>query len=357
MGKTKLALRAGRESARQYPDGVWFVELAPIQDPELVPQAVFTALGLQDHSSSWAVSTLGDYLADKRPLLILDNCEHVHEAAAALAGTLLRACPDVRILATSRQALGVTGEVVVDVPTLSLPEDGDASPEALLRSDAVALFVERASGRPAGLRRRRRERRRDPEHLHAMSTASRSPSSWRRSGSAPSASTALDRGLAARLGALGTGDRSASPRQQTLEGAIDWSYQLLSEPERLAVGAPVGVRRRLRARRGAGGVCRRRPRRRGHPGARRVARRASRWSSADREAAATASGSSSRSASSAANGFGTRATRQRCARATETGSATRHRSPARTMPARSSCSHRIRTERANLWAALDVLSS
>ena len=123
---------------------MWFVELAPIQDPELVPQAVFAALGLQDHSSSWAVSTLSDYLADKRPLLILDNCEHVHDAAAVLAGTLLRACPDLRILATSRQALGVTGEVVVDVPTLSLPEDGNTSPEALLRSDAVALFVERA---------------------------------------------------------------------------------------------------------------------------------------------------------------------------------------------------------------------
>src|SRR4051812_9142948 len=145
VGKTKLALRAGRESARQYPDGVWFVELAPVQDPELVPQAVFTALGLQDHSSNWAVSTLCAYLADRRPLLILDNCEHVHDSAAVLAGTLLRACPEVRILATSRQALGVTGEVVVDVPTLALPDDGDGSPEALLRSDAVALFVERAS--------------------------------------------------------------------------------------------------------------------------------------------------------------------------------------------------------------------
>ena len=94
VGKTKLALRAGRESARQYPDGVWFVELASVQDAELVVQAVFTALGLQDHSSSWAVSTLSDYLAAKRPLLILDNCEHVHDAAAVLAGTLLRACPD-----------------------------------------------------------------------------------------------------------------------------------------------------------------------------------------------------------------------------------------------------------------------
>src|SRR3954452_20144360 len=144
VGKTRLALRAGRESSRQYPDGVWFVEIAPVQDPALLPHAVFSALGLQDHSANRAVSTVCEYLADKRPLLILDNCEHVHDDAAVLAGTVLRACPDVRILATSRQALGVTGEVVIDVPTLTLPDEGDASPEALLRSDAVALFVERA---------------------------------------------------------------------------------------------------------------------------------------------------------------------------------------------------------------------
>jgi predicted ATPase/DNA-binding CsgD family transcriptional regulator/tetratricopeptide (TPR) repeat protein len=232
VGKTKLALRAGRESARQYPDGVWFVELAPIQEPELVVQAVFTALGLQDHSASWAVSTLSDYLADKRPLLILDNCEHVHDAAAVLAGTLLRACPDLRILATSRQALGVTGEVVIDVPTLSLPEDGDASPEALLRSDAVALFVERASAVQHGF-----------AVDAANSAAIRSvcthvegiPLALELAAVRLNALglDALDRGLGARLGALGTGDRSAAPRQQTLEGAIDWSYELLSEQERL----------------------------------------------------------------------------------------------------------------------------
>ena len=232
VGKTKLALRAARESARQYPDGVWFVELAPIHDPELVPQAVFTALGLQDHSSSWALSTLGGYLADKRPLLILDNCEHVHEAAAALAGTLLRACPDLRILATSRQALGVTGEVVVDVPTLSLPEDRDASPEAVLRSDAVALFVDRAAAVQPGFAV-------DATNAATVLSICRHvegiPLALELAAVRLSALglEALDRGLAARLGALGTGDRSVAPRQQTLEGAIDWSYQLLSELERL----------------------------------------------------------------------------------------------------------------------------
>ena len=241
VGKTKLALRAARESARQYPDGVWFVELAPIHDPELVPQAVFTALGLQDHSSSWALSTLGGYLADKRPLLILDNCEHVHEAAAALAGTLLRACPDLRILATSRQALGVTGEVVVDVPTLSLPEDRDASPEAVLRSDAVALFVDRAAAVQPGFAV-------DATNAATVLSICRHvegiPLALELAAVRLSALglEALDRGLAARLGALGTGDRSVAPRQQTLEGAIDWSYQLLSELERLLWARLAGSR-------------------------------------------------------------------------------------------------------------------
>jgi predicted ATPase/DNA-binding CsgD family transcriptional regulator len=231
VGKTKLALRAGRESVRQYPDGVWFVELAPIQDPDLVPQGVFAALGLQDHSATWAISTLIGYLAEKRPLLILDNCEHLHDAAALMAGTLLRACPDLRILATSRQALGVTGEVVIDVPTLSLPDDGDASPEALLRSDAVALFVERAtaaqegfaidSANAAGILRICTHVDGIPLALELAAVRTKALGL-----------EALDQGLAARLGALGTGDRSATLRQQTLEAAIDWSYQLLAEPER-----------------------------------------------------------------------------------------------------------------------------
>ena len=193
---------------------------------------MFTALGLQDHASSWAVSTLSDYLADKRPLLILDNCEHVHNAAAVLAGTLLRACPDVRILATSRQALGVTGEVVIDVPTLSLPEDGEASPEAFLRSDAVALFVERAGAVQPGFAV---DATNAAAILSVCTHVDGIPLALELAAVRLTSLglDALDRGLGARLGALGTGDRSLSLRQQTLEGAIDWSYQLLSEHERL----------------------------------------------------------------------------------------------------------------------------
>jgi predicted ATPase/DNA-binding CsgD family transcriptional regulator len=231
VGKTKLALRAGREASRQYADGVWLVELAPVQDPELVPQAVFAALGLQDHSSNRAVDTVCEYLTDKRPLLILDNCEHVHEAAAVLAGTLLRACPDVRIMATSRQSLGVTGETVIDVPTLTLPDEGDSSPDALLRSDAVALFVERASAVQHGFAI---DAANAPAILSICTHVDGIPLALELAAVRLRALglDGLERGLAARLGALGTGDRSATLRQQTLEGAIDWSYRLLSEPER-----------------------------------------------------------------------------------------------------------------------------
>ena len=232
VGKTKLATRSAREAARQFPHGIWFVELAPVQDPSLVVQAAFAALGLQDRSSRWAVSTLGDFVADKRALLVLDNCEHVLDAAAVLAAALLRACPGLRILATSRQALGVTGEVVVDVPTLSLPDEPDAPLATLIRSDAVALFVERAAAVQQGFAV-------DDanaaavlsicSHLDGIALALELAAVRLKA----LGLEALDQGLTSRLAALGTGDRSASPRQQTLDAAIDWSYQLLSEAERL----------------------------------------------------------------------------------------------------------------------------
>ena len=110
-GKTRLALRAAADMARGFPDGAWFVSLGSIQDPLLVSQAVFAALGAQDHSTDWSLSTLTDYLAGKRLLMVLDNCEHLLDACATLASTLLRGCPDLQLVATSRQALAVAGEV------------------------------------------------------------------------------------------------------------------------------------------------------------------------------------------------------------------------------------------------------
>ncbi len=356
VGKTKLALRAGRESARQYPDGVWFVELAPIQDPELVPQAVFTALGLQDHSSSWAVSTLSDYLADKRPLLILDNCEHVHDAAAVLAGTLLRACPDLRILATSRQALGVTGEVVIDVPTLSLPEDGDASPETLLRSDAVALFVERAGAVQQGFAVDAANAAAILSvctHLDGIPLALELAAVRLKS----LGLDALDRGLAARLGALGTGDRSAIAPAADARGRDRLELPAPERARATAVGPPVRVRRRVRARRRAGGLRRRRAGSRGDPGARRVARREVRAQATTGRhrrplpAPRTASPVRPRAASGGRRrrrSFGARHRDWIIELATVAGA-----NDARQVEA----FERIRVERANVWSALDFCLS
>ena len=124
-----------------------------VRDSMLITQSVVGALGLQDRSVAWSVPMLTEYLAEKRLLLVLDNCEHVVDSAAVLAGTLLRACPDLRILATSRQALGVAGEVVEEVPPLSLPGPEDASTADALRSDAVSLFVERATASRPGFAR------------------------------------------------------------------------------------------------------------------------------------------------------------------------------------------------------------
>jgi predicted ATPase/DNA-binding CsgD family transcriptional regulator len=231
VGKTRLALRLARESARHYQDGLCFVALSEVRDAMLVTQAVVGAIGLQDRSVAWSVPMLTEYLAEKRVLLVLDNCEHVLDATAVLAGTLLRACPDLRIVATSRQALGVASEVVEEVPPLSLPDPDDASAVDALRSDALSLFVERAAASRPGFSVNTKNlaavlelcRRLDGLPLALELAAVRLNALG---------FNALVRGLRDRLDLLGTGDRS-QPRQQTLDATIDWSYQLLTEQERL----------------------------------------------------------------------------------------------------------------------------
>lgn len=131
-GKTRLALRAAEGMVRAFPDGVWLVPLAPIEDALLVTQAVFKALGLQDVSARWSLSTLSDYLGSKQALLVLDNCEHLLDACAVLVSTLLKACPRLQVLATSREPIGIPGESRMRVPPLAQPE-------------AIALLTERAA--------------------------------------------------------------------------------------------------------------------------------------------------------------------------------------------------------------------
>ena len=232
-GKTKLALRAAAEMARGFPDGACLVLLDSVRDPLLVTQAVFGALGVHDLSSGLSLSTLTDYLSGRRLLLVLDNCEHLLDACATLASTLLAACPDVHVLATSRQALGVAGEVRMVVPPMSLPAEGeDTSVQGLLGYDAVWLLSERAGAVVPGFTVDAANaaqvlalcRKLDGIPLALELAAVRLASL---------SLEQLNHGLASELSILGSGNRGAHTRQQTLEGTIGWSYGLLDEQERL----------------------------------------------------------------------------------------------------------------------------
>jgi non-specific serine/threonine protein kinase len=228
-GKTRLALRAAAELARSLPDGAWLVSLAPIDDPLLLTQAVFDALGLQDVSARWSLSALSDYLQGKRLLLVLDNCEHLLDAAAGLAWTLLRSCPELRVMATSRQALGMAGEVRLRVPPLSLPEAAvSGSPAQIAASDAVALLVERAAAVHPGF---------SVDEANASSVLQLCA---RLDGIPLALELAAVRlegltvdqllaGLDRELPAPALKLRGTEARQRTMEATLDWSYSLLDE--------------------------------------------------------------------------------------------------------------------------------
>ena len=144
-GKTRLALRVGTEALTVFPDGVWLVELAPLADPGLVAKTTAQALGLQEVSGTLIETVLSGYLHNKRPLLILDNCEHLLEECSRLADLLLKKCPHLHLLATSREILGVAGETPFHVPSLAAPDPKHLPDlEQVACFDAVRLFLERA---------------------------------------------------------------------------------------------------------------------------------------------------------------------------------------------------------------------
>src|SRR3989442_9341919 len=140
VGKTRLALRAAADLKRTVSDGVWFIDLAGLEDPHLVPKAVITALGLADKSGQWPTSVLVAHLGSREALLLLDNCEHLLDAVAVLADVVLKEAAGVRLLATSRQPLGISGERVLQVPPLTLHGDSGSA-----HSEAVAFFVARGT--------------------------------------------------------------------------------------------------------------------------------------------------------------------------------------------------------------------
>jgi non-specific serine/threonine protein kinase len=231
-GKTRLAIEVARAVVAAYPDGVCLVELAPLADPTLVAQAVATALGVPEEPGHPWLSLLAAALQEKHLLLVLDNCEHLVGACAELAGTLLQSCPQLQVLATSREPLRMAGEQVWRVPSLSLPDPRQPAPAWHLHdAEAVRLFVERA-------------RAVQPAFALTEQNAAAALQVCRRLDGIPLAlelaaarlAVLTLEGLAARLDdcfrLLTGGSRTALPRQQTLRATMDWSYALLAEAER-----------------------------------------------------------------------------------------------------------------------------
>jgi predicted ATPase/DNA-binding CsgD family transcriptional regulator len=226
-----------RDLVGAYPDGVWLAELAGLSAGDLVPHAVATALGVKERPGQPLTVTLGEFLRAKQTLLVVDNCEHLLEATAGLVDILLDSCPHLRILATSREALDVTGEVRWIVPPLSVPEpqgtpssEDSSSSEGLEGYESVRLFIERAKGRAPNF------------SLSLQNAPAVAEICWRLEGIPLAIELAAARvgtlsleqiseRLVGSLELLTRGGRTAVPRQRTLKGTLDWSYDLLSETE------------------------------------------------------------------------------------------------------------------------------
>lgn len=232
-GKTRLAFQAAAELLGDFTDGVWLVELGSLTDPTLVPQRVASTLGVHEEPGRPLIETVSAFLYPKSLLLLLDNCEHLLPVCAQLAHTLLRKCPHLRILTTSREALGMEGELAYRVPSLSLPDPQHLpSLDGLTQYEAVRLFIDRAflsdprfvvtSSNAAPVAQ-------VCHHLDGIPLAIELAAARVRVMSAEQIAARLDD----RFRLLRGGSRTAPPRHQTLRAAIDWSYDLLSEKEKV----------------------------------------------------------------------------------------------------------------------------
>ncbi|MDB5076481.1 MAG: transcriptional activator domain protein [Chloroflexi bacterium] len=235
-GKTRLALEVGRGLLEDYPDGVFLADLATVSDSERLAEAVADALGVREQvqrvEGQAALEVLSSHLAPKRLLLVLDNCEHLVAGCAQLATVLLQRAAELRILATSQATLGVLGEIIWRVPSLSLP-DADEPPVAeLVAYEAIQLFLERARAAKPHFSFSERNA---AAVLHICSQLDGIPLAIELAAARLSVLSVEQ--IAARLGdrlrLLSDGNRTALPRQQTLRAAIEWSYNLLTAGERV----------------------------------------------------------------------------------------------------------------------------
>ena len=230
LGKTRLSLQAAAEAMVRFPDGVWFLDLAPIRDPSLVVSEAAQVMGLREEPDRPFLQTLLATLKQRRTLLILDNCEHLIQASADLANAILRAAPQVSILATSREALHVPGEQSYPVLPLPLPER-DAGLQALSRSTAVRLFIERAQSHKPAFVLNEREASAVAQvvaRLEGIPLALELAAARLRVMTVIELNTRLED----RYRLLTGGSRVLLQRQQTLRALVDWSYDLLNASER-----------------------------------------------------------------------------------------------------------------------------
>ncbi len=230
IGKTRLSLQLAAHVLDAYPDGVWYVDLAPITDPARVNEALARLLNLREVAGAPLVDTLCQHLRSGRVLVLLDNCEHLLSACANLADALIHAGPEIRVLATSREPLRIGGEQLYTLPVLALP-DPHADLATLMRADAVCLFVERARLQQPGFTVGEREA---PAVAQICSRLDGIPLALELA-AARVGTLGLERiasRLDDRLGLLSRGNRTALPRQQALRALIDWSYDLLEPIEK-----------------------------------------------------------------------------------------------------------------------------
>jgi predicted ATPase/DNA-binding CsgD family transcriptional regulator len=231
VGKTRVAERVARDRRRAYPHGVWLVELAELADPALLTQTVLTELGVRGPTSGDALKALIDSLSSRHLLLVLDNCEHLLDEVAALSAALLRSCPDLQILATSREPLRVVGEAVLPVPPMAAPEpERSGGVAGLSRYDAVALFTERAAAAVPDFALTEDNYRAVAALCHRLDglpLAIELAAGRLRSLSPAQILSKLDD----RYALLTGGERGRPDRQQTLRASIEWSYQLCSPQE------------------------------------------------------------------------------------------------------------------------------
>lgn len=235
-GKSRLAHQLAKEIEHNFPDGVWWIDTAGLSVADHFPQAIAGAIGLMEQPGIPPIDTIRSALQKRRTLLVFDNCEHLLQTCAEVAETLVRECPGVQIMATSREGLGVSGEITYRVPSLSLPSDSTALPRSTksdpMDSEAVALFVDRASAAKPGF------------SLTTANAESVAQICCRLEGIPLAIELAAARVRALPVGEIAkrlddvfrlliSGSRTGIPRHQTLRAAIDWSYCLLAAEEQV----------------------------------------------------------------------------------------------------------------------------